>query len=213
MASPPRILVARGTTNMLPQVAAVPCGNAYRRSVALAVELYVDPAADGVIRSVWAELELAGVPSLATASHGRHHPHVSLAVTDGLDIARLTADLGATVRLSPPVPLTMVSVGVFPRPGGTNVVFLGVATCPALLAAQCAAVEAVRAAGGTVWADYLVGHWVAHCTLAMPVADARLGAAVGAAMVTPLPVLATAVGLSVVDTVTGADVVQLSLTR
>jgi hypothetical protein len=180
--------------------------------VALAVELDVDPAADGIIRSVWAELEAAGVPSLATATHGRHHPHVSLAVADGLDVDRLRADLDTALRLPPPLPLTMVSVGVFARPGGTNVVFLGVVTGPALLAAQRAAVEAVQAAGGTVWDNYAVGCWVAHCTLAMPVEDGRLGAAVRAALVAPLPVMATAVGLSVVDTVTGDDVVQLSLT-
>ncbi len=179
--------------------------------MALVLELDVDPDADSIIRSVWAGLDAVGVPSLATATHGRHHPHVSLAVADALDIDRLTGALGQAVRLSPALPLTMASVGVFRAPDDTSVVFLGVVTDGALLAAQSEAAEAVRAAGGTVWDNYLAGRWVPHCTLAMPVADSRLGPAVTAALAAPLPVMATAVGLSVVDTVSGADVIQLSL--
>jgi len=48
--------------------------------VALAVCALFDAAGERLIRGLWARLEDAGVGSLASHTHGHHHPHLSLAV-------------------------------------------------------------------------------------------------------------------------------------
>ena len=48
------------------------------------VELTVDPALDGLVRSVWQRLHAAGLPSLATHRHPTNRPHLTLAAADRL---------------------------------------------------------------------------------------------------------------------------------
>jgi hypothetical protein len=64
--------------------------------------------------SFWSRLETAGVPTLATHTHRRHHPHLSYAVLRIWDLARVQEALGA---LPPTEPFTMSFHGtlVFPR--------------------------------------------------------------------------------------------------
>ncbi|MFI7540962.1 2'-5' RNA ligase family protein [Actinoplanes sp. NPDC049599] len=56
------------------------------------VELLVDPALDGLVRSVWQRLHAAGLPSLATHAHPTNRPHLTLAAAD-----RLTPEVGAAL--------------------------------------------------------------------------------------------------------------------
>lgn len=53
-------------------------------SVAHAIEMYFDDQADAAVRRLWLLLAGAGLPSLATRTHRRHRPHVSLAVAESL---------------------------------------------------------------------------------------------------------------------------------
>ena len=48
--------------------------------MALAVCALFDAAGERLIRGLWARLEDAGIGSLATHTHGHHHPHLSFAV-------------------------------------------------------------------------------------------------------------------------------------
>ena len=47
--------------------------------MSLAICLLIDDPADAAIRQLWRRLEEVGVPSLATHTHGRHVPHLTLA--------------------------------------------------------------------------------------------------------------------------------------
>jgi hypothetical protein len=57
------------------------------------VELTVDPALDGLVRSVWQRLHAAGLPSLATHGHATNQPHLTLAAAD-----RLTPEVTAALH-------------------------------------------------------------------------------------------------------------------
>jgi hypothetical protein len=73
----------------------------HSRLVAHAIEMLFDDQADAAVRSLWRTLSGAGLPSLATLTHRRHRPHVSLAVCeslDGADLARLTPAPGGSRR-------------------------------------------------------------------------------------------------------------------
>ncbi|MHB1431893.1 MAG: hypothetical protein ACYCVZ_07245 [Streptosporangiaceae bacterium] len=62
--------------------------------MAHALEMYFDDQADAAVRELWRLLADAGLPSLATRTHRRHRPHVSLAIAESL----ADADLAWTWR-------------------------------------------------------------------------------------------------------------------
>ncbi|GAA3350448.1 hypothetical protein GCM10020358_76410 [Amorphoplanes nipponensis] len=62
------------------------------------VELTVDPALDGLVRSVWQRLHAAGLPSLATHQHPTNRPHLTLAAAERLTPEITTALAGLPVE-------------------------------------------------------------------------------------------------------------------
>jgi 2'-5' RNA ligase superfamily len=93
-----------------------------------AVELLFDPATEAAIKGLWARLETAGLPSLASRTHRRHRPHISLAVAERIDTGRLqdARDCLAATYLD----VTLYAPAVFPGPG---VLYLSVVPTLALL--------------------------------------------------------------------------------
>ena len=88
--------------------------------MAYAIELFLDPAADAAVRSIWRALADAGV-SRAMLDAGSH-PHVSLVDSSDLDVERFRPVLAAFARETPPLECSLASVGAFPTDEG--VVFL-----------------------------------------------------------------------------------------
>jgi hypothetical protein len=84
--------------------------------VAHAVEMYFDDQADRAVRKLWHLLADSGLPSLATRTHRRHRPHVSLAVARSLSGADLT-QLRFVLTAHQPT-LQLYVLGTFPGAGG-----------------------------------------------------------------------------------------------
>jgi hypothetical protein len=80
-----------------------------------AVELLFDPTTEAAIKGLWARLETAGLPSLASRTHRHHRPHISLSVAERIDTGQLQAvrDCLAAAHLD----VTLYAPAVFPRPG------------------------------------------------------------------------------------------------
>jgi hypothetical protein len=70
-------------------------------AVGYAVELLFDPTTEAALKGLWARLGTAGVPSLASRTHRRHRPHISLSVAERIDAAQLRGarDFLATTHL------------------------------------------------------------------------------------------------------------------
>jgi 2'-5' RNA ligase len=134
-----------------------------------AVELLFDATTEAAIKGLWARLETAGLPSLASRTHRRHQPHISLAVAERIDTGQLQdiRDCLAATHLD----VTLYAPAVFPRPG---VLYLSVVPTLALLQVH----EEVHAAlGDSIVAPrdgYAVGAWMPHCTLAQDLTRAQL---------------------------------------
>ena len=62
--------------------------------MALAVCALFDAAGERLIRGLWARLEDAGIGSLASHTHGHHHPHLSYAVLREWELDRVRDTLG-----------------------------------------------------------------------------------------------------------------------
>jgi hypothetical protein len=142
--------------------------------MAHALEIFLDGEADAAVRGLWDRLERVGLASLRTASHGRHHRHVTLAVGEHIAVGDGLID---ALEALPGQRLSFPVLGVFP--GDAAVLLLGAQVAPALLDAHAgvhAAIDRKSGNGGGIdgpsevdrsGALYKPGSWVPHCTLAM----------------------------------------------
>ncbi len=158
-----------------------------------AVELYVDPATETIVRQVWDRLAEAGVS--ASMRESGYCPHVSLVVSDDLDLEGAGAALEALARRQPPFELTFSYLGVFRTSEAT--VFLGVTATRTLLALHAEFQARFQPFARGVWDYYRVDAWVPHCTLAFDLPSSQVPAAVAIAQEVALPITAQAVALGI----------------
>ena len=137
--------------------------------MAQALELLFDPSTEAAIKDLWARLEMAGVPSLASRTHRRHRPHISLSVAEQIKTDQLQ---GACERLAAThLDLTLYSPAVFPRRG---VLYLTVVPTLALLRLHDQVHAALRHSMVSPRELYAVGAWIPHCTLAQALTRPQL---------------------------------------
>jgi 2'-5' RNA ligase len=168
--------------------------------MAQALEFLFDPDADAAVRSLWARLEQAGVPSLATRTHGRHRPHVTFALAGAIPPATRDALRADLRQLSIPR-LWLSTLAAFAT--ADNVLMLAAVVDTELLAVHSAVHDILAGRVKQPSAYYLPGSWVPHCTLAQGIEPVQTAA--GFAAVHPVePIHATVTEIAVVDTHTGA---------
>jgi 2'-5' RNA ligase superfamily len=167
--------------------------------MAHALEMYFDDQADAAVRRLWQLLADAGLPSLATRTHRRHRPHVSLTVAESLAGSDL-APLRSVLMAHQPT-LHLYVLGTFPGSGGA--LFLGVPATAELLAFHAGVHAALAAQPAAHWPYYLPGRWVPHCTLAEGLDQAQAGRAFGL-LYGCEPITATVSAAGIKDTVTGS---------
>ncbi|WP_289019090.1 2'-5' RNA ligase family protein [uncultured Ornithinimicrobium sp.] len=161
-----------------------------------ALELFFDPELDGIVRGIWNKLEAGGVSSLATRSHRRHTPHVSLAV--GPQLYRTDpSDWG---ELAPPREVSFDSIATFAGPGG--VVFYAARPDRDFFAFHRAVSGRSQGAFEGVDDHYLPGRLTPHCTLAQGLGPQEVGRAVCLAQV-HLPLAGRYAGINLVSIETG----------
>ena len=167
-----------------------------------------DPETDAAVRALWARLEQAGVPSLATHTHRKHRPHVTFALASA--IPPVTRDaLRADLRQLSIPRLWLNTLAAFATI--ENVLMLAAVVDTELLAVHSAIHDILAGRVKQPSAYYLPGSWVPHCTLAEGIEPAQTAA--GFAAVHPVePIHATVTEIGVMDSRTGAvdPVVELA---
>jgi hypothetical protein len=161
--------------------------------VVAALECYFDGEATLRVRALWDALAAAGVPSLRDLTHGKHRPHMSLAVADGLDATAVASAL-AGLPAAPPLRLDFQYAGQFVG----RVLWLGPVPTAELLAHHAAVHDRLAAAGIATDPLYGPGAWVPHCTVSMRVPRPMLTDAVRLCLEV-LPISATFTGAAVAD--------------
>jgi 2'-5' RNA ligase superfamily len=165
--------------------------------VALAVCLLFDARSNRLMRELWSRLEDAGVSTLASHTHRRHHPHLSYAVLRSWDLAR-TQEALCALPPAEPFPLSFHGTLAFPRGRAA----LAPAVSADLALRQCRTVTALEATGAELHRSYQAGHWVPHVSVATRAQGATLATVVKAvADVLPLTVHVDRAAL--IDTATG----------
>jgi 2'-5' RNA ligase len=166
--------------------------------MALAVCLLFDARSERQIRGLWARLEAAGVRTLQSHTHGRHHPHLSYAVLRSWDLPRVQAAL-AGLPDSGPFSLSCFGTLAFPRGRAA----LAPAVTADLARRQERVVSEVVATGADLHRNYRPGSWVPHVAVATRAQGAELPAVVKA-IADILPVSVRVDRAALVDSATGA---------
>jgi hypothetical protein len=135
------------------------------------VVLWPDDETRRVVRSLWASLEAHDVPTLASHTHGRHRPHVSLVVAEDLVPSDALSALESVPR--EPLRLLVSSPGVFP--GG--VLFLACVPNAAFLEEQRRVHSVVAPRAKKPWDYFVPGAWSPHLTISYGLDSAQLARA------------------------------------
>lgn len=165
--------------------------------MALAVCLLFDRRGDRLMRELWARLEHDGVRTLATHTHGRHHPHLSYAVLLDWDLERVRTAL-EELGGDGPFPLSFHGTVAFPRGRAA----LAPAVSVQIARRQEAVADAVAATGATLHRHYVPGAWIPHVSLATGANGDQLPIVVKA-VADVLPLTVTAERAVLIDTSTG----------
>jgi 2'-5' RNA ligase len=165
--------------------------------MALAVCWLFDRRSDRLLRNLWTRLEDLGVPTLQSHTHGRHVPHLSLAVLrewrpDAVAKAVEALPDGGSVSLY------FDALGTFRR----GRAWLVPAVSADVLQRQERIVSAVTETGADLHRHYRPGLWVPHCTLAPRVPLTTLPI-LAAAVYDVLPLQTTADRAALIDSSTG----------
>ncbi|TCM41046.1 2'-5' RNA ligase [Kribbella sp. VKM Ac-2568] len=170
---------------------------AYRGRMALAVCLLFDRRSDRILRGLWDRLEDLGVPTLKSHTHGRHVPHLSLAVLREWqhDEVRKAVE---SLPDDGPVNLHFDGLGSFRR----GRAWLVPAVSADVLQRQERAVSALNETGADLHRHYRPGLWVPHCTIAPRVPLVVLPI-LAAAVYDVLPLETTADHAALIDSSTG----------
>ena len=165
--------------------------------MALAVCALFDTADERTIRGLWARLEDAGIGSLATHTHGHHHPHLSYAVLREWELDRVRDALG---RLPDGggFPVNVQGTVVFPR---GRVAFAAAVPAQVPLR-QERLTSALVATGAQLHKHYRPASWIPHVTVATRTPGPLLPVVV-TAISDMLPVTLTVARAALIDTTTG----------
>lgn len=135
----------------------------------LAAVLHFDETTEQCVREAWAALEDHGIASAASTYTTDYRPHVTLAIVDTPDAARLTPRLRRLLDDAAGLRLTMTGLGFFLT--GRAPAYLVVSPTTELLTLHARVHRTIERTTGPArsWSYYRPGSWIPHCTLAMGV--------------------------------------------
>lgn len=148
-----------------------------------ATVLYADENASAVVTSIWKRLAEKNVTSQMIKDTFR--PHITLGISEDLDIKQARAHLKTFAGEHERFKLTMSTLSAFP--GERSSVFLGVTATAELLAFHDEFYRGFHQFANGFRQYYVPGHWVPHCTLADGLPCDMVPQAIDVCQVTHLP--------------------------
>ena len=158
------------------------------------IELLLDDDGDAAVRASWAALAEAGLPSLADHTGATNAPHVTVAVTEGTGFAAaadaLRAVFGGWSLSGGGLAASVGAPVLFGGHRGRWVVARQIVPSRPLLTLHAAVHRSLRlhAPGAEVLAQTAPDGWTPHVTLAARMPGDRLGEALAAVDLEPVPV-------------------------
>jgi 2'-5' RNA ligase len=152
------------------------------------IEIYLDEHSERLIRSVWQQLDDAGMSSMA---RGQHTPHLTLAVAEAGGERLMHAADAARGELAGLVgaPMQLAGPGLFMHQ--RSVLYASVVPTRALLATQERVARSAEARGIALLPTALPRQWTPHVTLAKRLRSEHFGEALQLMQEVPWPIHAT----------------------
>jgi 2'-5' RNA ligase len=173
--------------------------------MAYGIGLVFDPHTEAHMREVWCQLASQGFTT--PLARPGCLPHVSLVLSETLQIDDLARDLDRLEEFPRRLEVRFSHVGVFTEP--EIVLFYGLTPTARLLRVHANIERIYRRWSSAIMVRSRSGVWVPHCTLATRVDPSRLSEALAAAATLTLPRVATQVRLAIVQ----FDPVRVELLR
>lgn len=165
--------------------------------MALAVCLLFDARSDRALRALWARLEREGVRTLATHTHGGHHPHLSYAVLREWDLEEVQTAMNGLPHEGP---FSMTFHGTLAFPRGRAA--LAPAVTGDVVRRQQQVVSALLKTGADLHRNYRPGRWVPHVSVATRAQGTQL-ATVATAIADVIPMTVHVDRAALIDSSTG----------
>ncbi|MEW6178882.1 MAG: 2'-5' RNA ligase family protein [Chloroflexota bacterium] len=163
--------------------------------MAFVVELYFDAVAEDSVRRIWKMIADAGISS--SMLDGAFRPHVSLGVSNQLNLNEACSAMASFAASVSPFTLTFSNIGVFPTTEG--VVFLGATVTQQLLNLHAEFHHVFQKFANDQWDYYRIGKWVPHCTLAFGLPANKIADTVAVCQQAALPIQAQVEEIEVVE--------------
>jgi 2'-5' RNA ligase len=160
--------------------------------------LFLDPKAETTVRQTWAKLAAAGLDLGSIDSRTR--PHITLVVSEEIDLQPLLMATAKYVATLQPFRLTLASVGSFPTTEG--VVFYAITVTPTLLDIHSNVCRIFNDHARRLNNYYRIGTWIPHCTLAIGLAIEQMTIVHQVAYMIQIPLTSTTREMGLVE-VTG----------
>ena len=159
------------------------------------VELYFDATTEAQIRDAWKAIDEAGISD--SMPKGGYRPHISLAVSNRLELNTFTQELSTFATSVAPFRLSFPNIGIFSTSEG--VIYLGATVTEQLLDIHERFHKIFKKYAQEQREYYTVGRWVPHCTLAFGLSEHQIAEAVTVCRQISLPVSTEVKQIGVVE--------------
>ena len=133
------------------------------------IELYFDRRFEEKLRSLWDELERAGVPSVLPKIWSR--PHLTLIILDDCDEDHVANLIDGCMKRRFKFSLTFPAFSIIP--GVQNSVFLTPVIKPELIDIQRSLYNLIQENGHSIQKHYAPYNWLPHCSISKELSPAE----------------------------------------
>jgi 2'-5' RNA ligase len=133
------------------------------------IELYFEHGFEERLRSLWDELERAGVPSILQKIGSR--PHLSLLILDECNVDHVTDLIDSAVKGLYKFPVTFPAFSLIP--GNQQAVFLTPAMNSELIEMQLRLYNLLEENGYSIRKHYNPHNWLPHCSISKELSSAE----------------------------------------
>ena len=174
--------------------------------MAIAVYAWFDLECENIVRSIWKSLDLENINS--TLNQGNYRPHITLSLTENLQIDNFAEALSKELNLSPPLAFSFSNCGIFLNT--PPVAFLEVKKTSEIQALQRSVHSLVLKFGTAPNSYYLPVEWRPHCTIAQTVFHSKFPLLYDFMRKIPLPIQGTIERIGIIETPIEKELKQIS---
>ncbi len=174
--------------------------------MAIAVYAWFNLECEKTVRSIWKDLDAEKINS--TLHQGNYRPHLTLSVTENLQIDSFSEALQSKLSEISPLTFSFSNCGIFQNT--PPVAFLEVKPSTELKALQTLVHSLILKFGSPAQTYYLPEQWRPHCTIAQTVFHSKFPLLYDFMRKIPLPIKGTIERIGIIETPLEKELKEIS---